>query len=133
MKSILLDTNAYSAILRNQGESVLDAIDGVEKLFLSVVVIGELYAGFREGARFRENVRTLKEFMSDSIVSVADVNEETAEIFGEIKSALKKQGTPIPLNDIWIAAQCVELGAVLVTFDKTFSNIPGLRIWGQIG
>ena len=129
MKSILLDTNAYSAILRNQGESVLDVIDGVANLFFSVVAIGELYAGFREGCRFRENVGTLKEFMSDSIVSVADVNEETAEIFGEIKSALKKKGTPIPLNDIWIAAQCIELGAVLVTFNKHFFNIPGLRIW----
>ena len=129
MKSILLDTNAYSAILRSQGGSVLDAIDCVENLFFSVVVIGELYTGFRDGSRYRENVGTLKEFLSDSIVSVADVHEETAEIFGEIKSALKKQGTPIPLNDIWIAAQCVELGAVLFTFDKHFSNIPGLRIW----
>lgn len=129
MKSIILDTNAYSAILRNKGESVLDAIDGVENLFFSVVVIGELYAGFREGSLFRKNVVILKDFLSDSIVSVAHVNEETAEIFGEIKSVLKKQGTPIPLNDIWIAAQCVELGAVLVTFDKHFSNIPGLRTW----
>lgn len=129
MKSIILDTNAYSAILRNKGESVLDAIDGVENLFFSVVVIGELYAGFRDGSLFHKNVKTLKEFLSDSIVSVADVSEETAEIFGEIKSVLKKQGTPFPLNDIWIAAQCVELGAVLVTFDKHFSNIAGLRIW----
>ena len=129
MRSILLDTNAYSAILRNKGEFVLDAIDEVEKLFFSVVVIGELYAGFRDDSRYRENVGTLKEFLSDSIVTVADVNEETAEIFGELKSVLKKQGTPIPLNDIWIAAQCVELGAVLVTLDKHFSNIPGLRIW----
>lgn len=131
MRSLLLDTNAYTAILRNKGESVLDAIDEVEKLFFSVVVIGELYAGFRNGTRFRENVGALKEFLSDPIVTVADVNEETAEIFGELKSILKKQGTPIPLNDIWIAAQCVERGAVLVTFDKHFSNIPGLRIWSE--
>ncbi len=129
MRSILLDTNAYSAILRNKGEFVLDAVDEVEKLFFSVVVMGELYAGFRDGSRYRENVGTLKEFLSDPIVTVADVNEETAEIFGELKSVLKKQGTPIPLNDIWIAAQCVELGAVLVTLDKHFSNFPGLRIW----
>lgn len=73
--------------------------------------------------------RCIKEFLSDLIVSVADVNNETAENFGELKSVLKKQGTPIPLNDIWIAAQCVELGAVLVTFDRHFSQIPGLRIW----
>lgn len=129
MKSIILDTNAYSAILRNKGESVLVAIDGVENLFFSVLVIGELYSGFREGTLVRKNVETLKDFLSDSIVSVVEVNVETAEIFGEIKSVLKKQGTPIPLNDIWIAAQCVELGAVLVTLDKHFSNIPGLRIW----
>ena len=129
MKSIMLDTNAYSSILRNQGESVLDAIDEVENLFFSVVVMGELYAGFRNGSRFRENVGFLKEFLYDPIVTIAEINEETAEIFGELKSLLKKKGTPIPLNDIWIAAQCVERGAVLVTFDKHFSNIPGLRIW----
>ena len=126
MKSILLDTNAYSAILRNQGESVLDAIDGVENLFFSVVVIGELYAGFRNGSSFRENVGSLKEFLSDPIVSVADVSEETAEIFGEIKSVLKKQGTPIPLNDIWIAAQTMENGAALATNDRHFEAIKGL-------
>ena len=130
MKSIILDTNAYSEILRNKGESVLNAIDGVENLFFSVVVIGELYAGFKGGVRYHENAGTLKEFLSDPIVTVADITEETAEIFGELKATLKKQGTPIPLNDIWIAAQCVELGAVLVTSDKHFSNIPGLRIWG---
>jgi tRNA(fMet)-specific endonuclease VapC len=131
MRSILLDTNAYSAIMRNRGSSVLDAIDNVENLFFSVIVIGELHAGFRDSLRFSENVRILKDFIADSIVSVTGINEETAEIFGEIKSGLKKQGTPIPLNDIWISAQCVELGAVLVTVDKHFSHIPGLRIWKQ--
>ena len=129
MRSILLDTNAYTSILRDQGESVLEAIDDVENLFFSVVVMGELYTGFRDGSRFKENREILKKFLSDPVVSVADINSETAEIFGEIKFTLKKQGTPIPLNDIWIAAQCIERGAVLVTFDKHFFYIPGLRIW----
>ena len=77
---------------------------------------------------FVKMLRLLKEFLSDSIVAIADVNKETAEIFGEMKSLLKRKGTPIPINDIWIATQCVELGAVLATFNQHFSNIPGLRI-----
>jgi tRNA(fMet)-specific endonuclease VapC len=129
MKNILLDTNAYSAILRNQGDWALKAIDEAQNLFFSVVVIGELFAGFREGERFHQNVSVMKEFQKDPMVEIIAVNEETAEIFGEIKHLLKKQGTPIPLNDIWIAAQCIEHGAVLVTHDSHFSQVPGLRIW----
>jgi len=50
-------------------------------------------------------------------------------IFAEIKHALKRAGTPLPLNDVWIAAQALETGAVLATFDARFANVPGLRLW----
>ena len=120
MKNILLDTNAYTAILRDQGETVLNAIDYSENIFFSAVVIGELHAGFRGGSRFKRNYNILKEFLSDPAVITADITEETAEIFVEIKNNLKKNGTPIPQNDIWIASQCIEHGAVLITFDGHF-------------
>jgi tRNA(fMet)-specific endonuclease VapC len=56
---------------------------------------------------------------------------ETAEIFGEIKDRLRRAGAPIPVNDLWLAAQAVETGSVLVTYDKHFSQVPGLRLWGS--
>ncbi len=55
--------------------------------------------------------------------------KETADIFGMLKSALKKAGTPIPINDIWIASHAFETGALLVTYDRHFDKIQGLRLW----
>jgi len=128
MKRILLDTNAYSSLLRGATD-VLDAIDLAEDVLVSAVVLGELFAGFRGGRRYRRNVADLREFLDDPAVAVAEVSEETAEVFGEVKQQLKVAGTPLPLNDVWIASQCIEHGAVLVTFDTHFSRVPGLRLW----
>jgi len=54
---------------------------------------------------------------------------ETAERFALIKDALKRKGKPIPVNDIWIAAQCMETGAILLSRDLHFSAIEGLLVW----
>ncbi|MBT6145371.1 MAG: hypothetical protein HOH74_08080 [Gemmatimonadetes bacterium] len=54
---------------------------------------------------------------------------ESAEIFGQVKDALKRAGTPIPMNDVWISAQAIETGSVVVTYDGHFSKVPGLRLW----
>jgi len=56
---------------------------------------------------------------------------DTADIFGFILASLRKSGTPIPINDVWIAAQCLETGSLLVTYDKHFAQIPGLRLWDE--
>ena len=66
-------------------------------------------------------------------VQVLEGTSETALIFAEIKNALKSSGSPIPLNDGWIAANAIETGSVLITFDKHFALVPGLRIWDEIG
>ena len=64
--------------------------------------------------------------------STKDVSQETAEIYSDIKMALKKKGTPIPLNDVWIAAHTVETGAKLITYDSHFLKVPGLRVWEKL-
>lgn len=128
MRRLLLDTNAYSAIMKGHGDRILSAIDDANHIVFSTIVIGELHAGFREGNRLTQNVETLKEFLSDPLIEIKGISQETAEIFGELKYILKKQDTPLPLNDIWIAAQCVEHGAILATYDQHFKQIMGLRL-----
>ncbi|HES59885.1 MAG: PIN domain-containing protein [Calditrichaceae bacterium] len=64
-----------------------------------------------------------------STVQILAATNETSEIFGIIKSELKKQGKPIPINDVWIAAHVLETGSVLITYDKHFFQIPGIRLW----
>jgi len=128
VRSVLLDTNAFTALFR--GDNVVwKAISTADNVFASVVAIGELESGFRGGSRYAENLEILERFLSKPTVETLAVTRETSECFGRIKNTLRKKGTPIPINDIWLAAQCVENGAVLVTYDRHFSAIDGLRLW----
>ena len=122
---ILLDTNAYVGFKLNL-EQVVEMIASAERIYFSPVVLGELMFGFRNGSRFRENMEDLNRFMQNEAVELVQVSSLTADRFSRIASHLKRQGTPIPTNDIWIAAQTIEFGAELITSDKHFENISGL-------
>ncbi|MBN1863604.1 MAG: type II toxin-antitoxin system VapC family toxin [Victivallales bacterium] len=127
MRTILLDTNAFTSLFLGDQE-VLKAISVAEHVIASVIVIGELETGFRGGTRYRENIDILERFLAIPNVETGEVTRETSECFGMIKDALRKKGAPVPVNDIWIAAQAIERGAVVVTNDRHFSNIAGLRV-----
>lgn len=131
MKKIILDTNAYSAFLSGNKE-VFSSIIESEFIYLSTIVIGELFAGFFEGNRFKKNKEIFDKFISKQSVEILTVGLETAEIFGELKNELKRNGTPIPVNDVWLAANAIEYGAKLITFDEHFLKVPGLRLWQEI-
>ena len=131
MKAILLDTNAYVHYLAGD-EKILDALARAGRISMSVFVLGELYAGFRTGAKERRNLRILEQFLAKPGVAVLEATRETAEYFGMIKAALKKVGRPIPLNDVWIAAHALETSSVLVTYDAHFTVVPGLRLWDEL-
>jgi len=130
MRALLLDTNAYVRYLAGD-EKVLGALGRAARISLPVFVLGELYAGFRAGAREKENRLILERFLAKPGVAVLEATRETAEYFGMIKSGLKKAGRPIPLNDVWIAAQALETASVLVTYDAHFAEIFGLRLWDE--
>lgn len=128
MNAILLDTNAMTALF--QGDTtVLDAVATADCVYASAIVIGELEAGFRGGSRYAVNLAILNRFLGKSTVTVMPVGRATGECFGRIKQSLKRKGTPIPINDIWLAAQSMETGAVLVTYDGHFDLVDGLRLW----
>ena len=131
MKKILLDTNAYSGFMSGD-QLVFDCIVESEIIYMSTIMIGELFAGFHGGSKFSKNKKELKTFLNKEGVRIIDVSIETSEIFGEIKSELSRKEKMIPLNDIWIAAHAIETGAKLVTHDAHFKNISGLRLWDEL-
>ena len=131
MKNILLDTNAYTRLLTGE-EDVLGVIGAAETVYMSIFVLGELYAGFAGGTKERENKDTLYRFLSKPSVKILNATSETAEVFGMVKQELKKAGTPLPINDVWIAAHTLETGSTLVTYDGHFKNIAGIRQWDKV-
>lgn len=122
---IILDTSAYVGFKRNAGEAV-EIIVKAEQIVFSPVVLGELMFGFRSGTRFRENMADLDRFLKHEAVDLAPIGETTSDRYSRIAAQLRLQGTPIPSNDIWIAAQAMEHGAELITSDKHFYKISGL-------
>lgn len=126
----LLDTNAYVALKRGNA-IVANLVRESEELVLSMVVVGELLFGFRNGTRYDRNAKELDAFLASDRVGVLPVTRTTADRFGRIAAALRKAGTPIPSNDIWIAAHAFESSAELITFDAHFGTVPGL-VWTHL-
>lgn len=131
MNKISLDTNGYSRLFKKD-LFLEDLLNNASSVYISIIVIGEILFGFKNGNREKENRKLLEKFLGRDVVTVLDVGRETAEIYAEIKIFLKKKGVPIPVNDIWIAAHTIETGSVLVTYDKHFLKIPGLRVWDYL-
>lgn len=121
----LLDTNAYSELKRGH-PAVAEIVRESQTVLLSVVVVGELLYGFQRGSRYAQNFKELQAFLNSPRVEFVPATLVTADRFGRIATALRKRGTPLPSNDIWIAAQALETGADLISFDQHFSHIEGL-------
>jgi tRNA(fMet)-specific endonuclease VapC len=132
MKKVLLDTNAYVHLLRGD-EKVMAYLAQADIVYMSVFVLGELYAGFKAGSKEKNNKQLLQKFLLKPTVTVLEATMETADIFGLLMPSLRKAGTPIPINDVWVAAHALETGAILVTYDDHFALIPGLRLWDEVG
>lgn len=124
---ICLDTCAYSK-LSLQPRDLINCVDEAETVFLSSVVMGELFAGFSLGKHEKENRDALARFLDLPAVEVVNIDPAMADRYGQLVRMLRKQGTPIPTNDIWIAATAFETGSRLVTYDSHFSCIPGLLL-----
>lgn len=123
----LLDTNAYVELLKG-APTVGAMVREAEQLVFSTVVVGELLFGFRNGTRYDKNLAVLDDFLSQPWVELQPVTRVTADRFGRVAAALRKAGTPIPTNDVWIAAHAFETGAELITFDRHFESVRGLPV-----
>ena len=122
---LVLDTNAYSGMMRGD-EAVVQHVVRAEQILLSSIVAGELLFGFRQGTRLKKNLAELDTFLDNPNVNLLPVTMTTADRFGRIAVALRTKGKPIPTNDIWIAAHAFEVGADLLSFDQHFGHIDGL-------
>lgn len=127
MIRVLVDTSAYSAMRRGD-ERLRTPITLASEVLLTPVIIGELLYGFKKGEREAENRRLLGEFIETPRVRVVPLDEETGEHYALILIALKRQGTPIPANDIWIAASAAQHGLRLLTLDEHFMRVPQLVV-----
>lgn len=124
-RRVVLDTSAYSHF--RAGHAALHArLEAAREIILPTVVLGELHAAFRGGSRFLDNEATLERFLAEPFVSVRAIDAEVSARYGEVFSQLKRSGTPIPTNDVWIAAVALESGAHLLSFDDDFSHVAGL-------
>lgn len=123
----LLDTNAYSMLMRGH-EQVYEIVRSAEELLLSTVVVGELLYGFRRGSRFAQNAENLRTFISNPHTTLVGVGSVTADRYSRIAAALRAKGRPIPTNDVWIAAHTMETGADLISADRHFEHVEGI-VW----
>ncbi len=122
---LVLDTSAYSHLRANHAE-VIDRVAAAEVVYLPTTVLGELEAAFRLGRRAADNRLKLEEVLDEEFVEVLTITADVARRYGELFAELKRAGTPIPVNDIWIAAATIQAGAHLLTFDRDFDRIPRL-------
>ena len=122
---LCLDTNAYSALGRGE-EGVAQLAESSEEIVIPATVVGELMFGFLRGSRLMRNESDLNTFLSQDGVRLQPITREIAERYGYVKASLMKNGTPIPENDIWIAAVALETGTRLVSYDTHFDSVGGL-------
>jgi predicted nucleic acid-binding protein len=94
------------------------------------VVLGELMTGFLLGGHSTRNAELLRQFLAHPMVKVLDVDQDIANIYAEIMVALRTAGTPLPTNDVWIAAAAAREGAMVLTYDEHFRHIK--RVGSQI-
>ena len=128
MSRILLDTSGYSAFMRGDTE-MKNMLQTVDAIYLNPVVLGELGVGFLRGRARQKNEERLKQFMASSRVSVVPIEEETAERYAVILNSLWTAGTPVPTNDIWIAASAMQYGLTVVTTDAHYLKIPQILVF----
>jgi len=128
MKRVLIDTNFYVAFKRNDS-LVIDLLKRVVFIGINPIVLGELLSGFRLGTKEEQNRNELDAFLNSPRINFLSIDDETPEYYAKIFQDLSTKGTPIPSNDIWIAASAMQHGLLLATFDDHFKYIEGLMTY----
>jgi tRNA(fMet)-specific endonuclease VapC len=120
---LVLDTNVYC----DYAEGIPNVVDYMaihgEDIFIPSIVIGELTYGFMKGTRQKRNEKKLQEIIKKLQVEIIDVNQNVSRKYALIYLSLVKKGTKIPINDVWIAACCMEVGGTLLTRDRHFQHV----------
>jgi tRNA(fMet)-specific endonuclease VapC len=102
---------------------MLTTIDGAEWVGVPAVVLGELRVGFVLGGQRERNEELLSDFLANPVVERLNVDEDVSRHYADIVVDLRRAGTPVPTNDIWIAATAARAGAIVLSSDEHFSAI----------
>lgn len=121
----LPDTNIFIASM-NEEEAILQRFDAIGSVYLACIALGELYYGARNSGRVEENSAKVEGFVNKH--TVLNCDSDTAALFGVIKKQLKDKGKMIPVHDIWIAALAMQYDLTVVTRDKHFDHVEGIKL-----
>jgi tRNA(fMet)-specific endonuclease VapC len=120
---IAIDTNRYVDFARGLGDAV-GRLRTAERILMPLIVLGELRAGLLAGSRGTENEASLARFLNSPRVDVLLADEDTTHHYARLFHQLRRQGTPILTNDIWIAALVVQHQLYLFARDAHFDHLP---------
>jgi len=120
---VAVDTNRYVDLCKGVAETV-EILETADGLFLPFVVLAELRAGFALGRRQVDNERALNGFLLKDGVDVLYPDDQTTHHYATVFRQLRKQGTPIPTNDIWLAALVLQHNLALHARDRHFDHLP---------
>lgn len=120
---IALDTNRYVDFCRGE-QSVVDIVRSCREIKLPFVVLAELRAGFLLGEKQAHNSKILSRFLNSERVSIIFPDEQTTHHYAQIFYQLRRDGKPIPTNDLWIAALVIQHDLILCSNDKHFEALP---------
>ncbi len=129
MHSLLLDTNAYSAFQRRQ-PAAQALIENAEQIVIPWILMGELYFGSFDGIKPQENLLALQEFLAVEKVTSLFPDAQTTLVYGEVAAECKRVGKPLQQNNLWIAALAKQHDYPLMTRDRAFEHVIGLRLIG---
>jgi tRNA(fMet)-specific endonuclease VapC len=124
---IALDTNAYSDFMRGEQARVA-VIRAASHIYVPLIVLAELRAGFAAGNQQLTNAANLQRFLSSKRVSVLVPDEQTTHHYAQLFAQLRRKGTAMPMNDLWIAALVTQHNLVLCTSDAHFRQVPQIVI-----
>lgn len=122
MSRYCLDTSAYIEFLRGESRAVA-AIDGASWIGFPVIALGELYTGFVLGRRHQRDAERLREFLEHPVVEIIPLDDEVAHEYAHLVAEFRTAGTPLPANDIWIAACAARTSSVILTCDAHFTRV----------
>lgn len=123
---ILLDTNRLIDLLKGNS-SVRESLEYADKIWIPFIAVAELRAGFLLSSHGHRQERQLQEFFQLPDVETLFADMTTTHHYARLYAQLKKQRTPIGLNDVWIAALALQYNLILFTRDRDFEHLPQIH------
>lgn len=122
---LIIDTNVYSAAARNDAR-IKNVLRAAARIYFTYVALAELRAGFASGTKGIANEKILQRMLAQKSVSVLYADATTTLFYARIFAELRHNGTPMPTNDLWIAALAMQHGIPLFSLDKHFAKVESI-------